>query len=120
LAEFNLDFSTRQATIILRQIPHHVQGIRLTSGTGMRRTKSKRCDVAYMHASLSPSFLLGLFRYLQQNNVSNAQGRIQNKRERGQEGVWGRKSLVDPGQSPGRGSGRRSPPRSQRVFFCIL
>ena len=56
MAEFNLDFSTRQATIILRQIPYHVQGIRLTSGTGMRRTKSERCAVAYMHASLSTFF----------------------------------------------------------------
>jgi len=48
LAEFNLDFNTRQASIILQQIPYHVQVI--TAATGMRRTKSKRCAVAYMHA----------------------------------------------------------------------
>jgi len=26
LAEFNVDFNTRQASIILRQIPYHVRG----------------------------------------------------------------------------------------------
>jgi len=42
-------------------MPYHVQGItQLTSGNGMRRTKSKRCAVAYMHAHLVDTAVRGV------------------------------------------------------------
>ena len=49
LAGFNLDFNTRPSSKYCGRCRIMSRALRLASGSGMRRTKSKRCAVAYMH-----------------------------------------------------------------------